>query len=501
METEKKKKIAKWVTIAALITAVVAVSAYFLIDYLLNKDSSTVNEFDVIKIIDKSKNSITTLSGLLEAGTKVEINWNGTHKGKTIYSFSENQGKTFTKIGENTDQKTFEYTLPNNIFSTQCIFKIADDTDGTKELSSHQFDVVPVMTIDGPGKKQGDRIRVDSKVTFKVTSNQIDFLVTKGKLGVQYKSFSGGINWTDLGDIKSTTSSFVWTSVPASLLNLDLHFRIKTKTLKDNGYPYEINQHFPFSATVDATNGTTGISKGAFTFIGVHDANGAFPKIWSPGQNCRVTWGVTDNLIVPEVDIKWSDSVTGAFSVVKQNIQVSDGEYTFEILADMDGTTSMYLQVVSSSNPTVDYAISDPSEVLSRFSIIDSGVEKKFAMKIGEWTFTVPVEWDGLEATIPVASLWNTILHISSPTRKLLDLSSPIGKENFFLDIKLKDSTRKLYDFVYTALSPLPLDKKTTDGSAPVTFKVELIRTDIGLFSDGANKMISSQNFIAEAIQ
>lgn len=262
-ESPKKPLALKYkILIGVLVSAIVIVGVVLLVYFLVirKNDNGNGSQYGSITILDTTKNSSisTTTNATIDfqPGDVLQLTYIASSIGfsnRVVWTVSFDGGKTFpTQISDPSLGNTVKWTIPESTFTQSAVFRVAnhDDTSQFVDTSNSTITIDPPFSlVKGPGViKSGDAVIVGRNVTCTVNTdgaiNGIASVIVESSLDPKFSSVSAQtlVSSTLVGDVLTV----VWQPVQ---VESSAYYRIKTNTLVQNGYPYELTA--PSTYTID----------------------------------------------------------------------------------------------------------------------------------------------------------------------------------------------------------------------------------------------------------
>ncbi len=140
----------------------------------------------------------------LAAGSIKKIEWTSSGIANVKIEFSTNGGISWTTIAENAQSiGYYEWTVPTNIISTNCLIKISDSLNAnTFDISQTSFSIVlPIITVTYPNGAEKLAAGRNINITWASTS--------ANNVNLQLSS-NNGITWTSIAQNIQSTGSYSW---------------------------------------------------------------------------------------------------------------------------------------------------------------------------------------------------------------------------------------------------------------------------------------------------
>jgi hypothetical protein len=347
----KKTKIIIAVVVVIVVAVVVFVVIYFTV-IKKNNQNLGPNKFGSVQVQDQT----THVTGAkYQPGDTILLKYAPTPEGfsgNAVWSFSVDRGITFpVTIPGDGSGNSASFVVPGNVFSQECVFKVADKDNTEDFVTSEPVPIIPGLIITkGAGVEANDTLYQDRQTSTTLEmdigllgiNNESDWEV---KTSTDAKNFSNSVP-NQVVSINLETSELSW--IPSQVQN-KVYYQISTTNLKANNYPAELSvvSQFP---------------------IDIKDAKPVCPGGGDDFQICNVIMTSTTNKsnnFTPGETVKLEFNFIGAFDgLATWSYNLGDGDvnihptagpgiegdsvtYTWTITPDTIFTTDFVLTVTS----------------------------------------------------------------------------------------------------------------------------------------------------------
>jgi len=198
-------------------------------------------------------------------GSTLSLEYVGSRIRKVDWSFSVDNGVTFSVIAAGSTTKAIQWVIPSNVYTVNCIIRVADTAKPTKVyLNSARFFVTPFihMTL---GLKRNETIVIPNQ--FQITYDTNSNLFKNSNLVL--KVSADGINFSEPADPYSAVagSSYLLWKLSSTLNQDKVFLRVETNDLVEQGYPAELSAVTPFQLEF-TTNGNSSNNSVGDVFAG-----------------------------------------------------------------------------------------------------------------------------------------------------------------------------------------------------------------------------------------
>lgn len=156
--------------------------------------------------------------------------------------FTTDGGQTFRQVKQNITTSSFEWILPEDTFSDQCVLRILNATNVAQRADSAPFRVIPRFALTSVAMRAGVKVYVPGTVVLDYATSSS--LVESTNLKLQ-TSLDHGVTWSDLsGDNHLVTvprqQHVVWSVSSALSGHSGVRVRLMTTNLIAQGYDQEL---------------------------------------------------------------------------------------------------------------------------------------------------------------------------------------------------------------------------------------------------------------------
>lgn len=446
-----------WLLIGTIIIACATLAIYFLVFW--RKSQSSGNKlFESLSVVDAA----TDAQGRLQPGDQLHLSFKGLHAGPVLWSFSRDKGKSWQQVGSNSTNH-FDYTLPLNTFSHECMFQVSDAINAKSFVTSNQFSVVPFFTLEGPGSRLTNRrVRINAPTTFRIMTKVWPIMAQSG-LQLTYTQAGKTMEVQTVVDQNKRTLTF---RVNPAVLDRVFTMRAVTSNLINQGYPQELEYVMPFSLTGVGENNHGEVLAGIFTLFNLLNLDKSLPSEIHPGDMVDFEW--TTNNTVSRVDISWSTSREGPFTDVQTGVDGTRGHYRLQVPLTIDTTEDVYFKIVDVSNDA-NYAVAQPTKVISNWSFFGTPSNLKPIIYPDEWTFSFMLRINGYNLSYSDIGAWKAIM--SFPDLKQEKPWTLHDNPDVAIQVDNADVSRNLYRMTFVMTNDPPPLFKHTDG---IQFEIQL---------------------------
>ncbi len=289
-----------------------------------------------------------------QSNTQSIITWQSSFVNNVNLYYSLNQGNTYTLIANNVQASlgTYNWVIPANISSTNCLIKVVDANNNLIADSSDNNFTISTLNITSP--LTGTEWQAGKK--YSITWNSANL----GLVNIDY-SIDNGFNWNVLANnIQASQNNYLWT-IPSNIASNQVFVRVTSVAVPSIS---SVSNTF----TIDNLNVTS--------------PNGG--EKWQSGTTQNITW---QSQFINNVNLYYSLNQGSTYTLIASNVQASLGTYAWVIPSNISSTNSI-IKVVHSTNNL----IADSSD--NNFTLGTLGITSPLSGQEWQAGKQYPISWN-----------------------------------------------------------------------------------------------------------